>query len=323
MVAAVHSDDNEHHRNADVIHTLRKLAREIHRRSVWQVLGVYGLLSWSAYMAVGAATRALGLPLWTPDMAAALLVIGTPVVIATAVVQGGLPGLRMVDEIDPNAMEGRTPAEVLVVPEDHPLHGIGLFTWRNAVLGGVMAGALLVTSVTSYLAMWALGIGPVGSLLAQGILVEQDAIVVADFGDAGADAELAAFIGEALRVELSRSSVVSVLDPEAVLEALVRMGRGPDAAFGTEVARDPPALEGEALIIDGGVLREGEERHVFARIVLPDGTQLARFQEAIDEESTWSPTVMLLSDKLRERFGESLRTIRAGRAATAAVGSRG
>lgn len=317
MARAMHSDRNEHHRNADVIHTLRKLAREIHRRSVWQVLGIYGLLCWGVYAAVEAATRTLGLPLWTPGMAAVLLLIGLPIVVATALVQGGLPGLRMVDEIDPNELEGRTPAEVLVVPEAHPLHGIGLLTWRNAVLGGVMAGALLVTSVTSYLAMWALGIGPVGSLLAQGILVEQDAIVVADFVDSGADADLAAFVGEALHGELSRSSVVTVLDRVEVLEALARMGHGPETALRTDVARDLATREGAALVIDGGVLREGGEHHLYARIVLPDGTQLARFQEVIADDGVWGPTVTYLSDKLRERFGESLRVIRAARATPA------
>jgi hypothetical protein len=281
----------------DVIHTLRKLAREIHRRSVWQVLGVYALL---------------GLPLWTPGMAAVLLLIGLPIVIATAAVQGGLPGLRMVDLMDPNELEGLTPDEVLVVPHLHPLHGLRLFTWRNAILGGVMAGALLVTSVTAYLAMWALGIGPVGSLLAQGILSEQDAIVVADFEDDGSGA-YGAEIRDAVQSNLALSSIVTVLDRTTIADALRRMGRDPDVALHSAVARELAEREAAALVVDGGIVREAAGYHVYARILLPDGTQLARFQQSMEDLAQWRPAVTVLCDRLRERFGESPRAIRTGR----------
>ena len=73
------------------------------------------------------------------------------------------------------------PEEVHVIPQAHPMHGVGLFTWRNAILGGVMAAALLTTSVAAYLAMWALGIGPVGSLIAQGVIDPNDPVILADF----------------------------------------------------------------------------------------------------------------------------------------------
>lgn len=295
-----------------MIHTLRKLAREIHRRSVWQVLVVYALVCSVAYAMVVVATDRLGLPLWTPSMAVVLLLIGLPIVIATGVVQGGLPGLRMLDVMDPNELEGRTPDEVLVVPNRHPLDGARLLTWRNAILGGVMAGALLVTSVTAYLAMWTLGIGPVGSLLAQGIISEQDAIVVADFED-DQDRAFGAAVHRAVRADLARSSVVTVLDGTAVDDALRRMGRAPGGPLPSEVARDLAQREGATLVVDGGVTREPGGYHVYARIVLPDGTQLARFQQPIANDVEWQPAVLLLCERLRERFGESLRVVRAGR----------
>ena len=141
-----------------MIHAIRKLAREIHRRSVWQVLGVYLAMGWVGLQGVELLTDRIGLPGWTPTMAIILMALLLPVTIATAAVQGGLPWLRIEDVVDPNELVGLTPEDVHVVPEAHPLYGQGLFTWRNAVLSGVMSLALLVTSVVAYLTMWALGI---------------------------------------------------------------------------------------------------------------------------------------------------------------------
>ncbi len=145
-----------------MIHAIRKLAREIHRRSVWQVVGAYLVLAWATLGAVEWSTRAVGLPSWTPAMAWVLAVALFPLVVATAVVQEGLPGLRIQDEVDPNELEGLSPAEVHVIPEAHPLYGIGLLTWRNTVLGALSSAVLLVASVVAYISMWALGIGPDG-----------------------------------------------------------------------------------------------------------------------------------------------------------------
>lgn len=264
-----------------VLHTLRKLAREIHRRSVWQVLAGYLVVGLVAFKAVELVTEVLGLPLWTPAMAFALLAIGLPVVLATAVVQGGLPGLRMVDLVDPNELEGRSPEEVHVVPEAHPLHGTGLLTWRNAILGGVMAAALLVTSVVAYLAMWAFGIGPVGSLAAQGILQPDDVVVVAGFNDLGADGELAGRVRSLMESELRRSTLVEVGGGEPTI-----------------------VVGGEVEAVDGAV-------RVYAHVRLPDGTVLAGFGRTAPSMERLPEAVADLALRLRERFGESLRALHA------------
>ena len=82
----------------------------------------------------------------------------------------GVPLAAQLVPIHPDDVVGKTPAEVLVVPEVHSMYGSGVFTWRNSVLGGAAAAALLVGSVVAYLMMWTLGVGPVGSLVTQGIL---------------------------------------------------------------------------------------------------------------------------------------------------------
>jgi len=66
------------------VHRLRKLIREIHRRSVCQVLGTYLGVSWLGLGLVDPLTNVVGLPDWTSKMAFALLMIGLPTVTAPA-----------------------------------------------------------------------------------------------------------------------------------------------------------------------------------------------------------------------------------------------
>lgn len=273
--------------SARVLHTLRKLARGIHRRSVWQVVAGYALFWFLAYQSVLVVAEFVGLPLWTPGMAFVLLAIGFPIVLATTLVQGGLPGLRIVDVVDPNELEGLTPEDVHVIPEAHPLHGVSFLTWRNAILSGVMAAALLVTSVVAYLTMWAFGIGPVGSLAAQGLVQPGDGVFVAAFEESGPMGSDAGDIGyrasRHMEEALSRSTFVDVLDRSMRDEAV--------------------------LVVDGEVRPTEEGYRVYARIKMPDGTVLAGFGRTAASADELSEAVGAIALRLRERLGESLREI--------------
>lgn len=289
-----------------MLHTLRKLAREIHRRSVWQVLAAYLLLWFLVYRSVDALTEAVGLPLWTPAMAFVLMGIGLPIVLATAMVQGGLPGLRMVDVVDPNELEGLSPEDVHVIPEAHPLHGIGFLTWRNAVLGGVMAAALLVTSVVAYLVMWAFGIGPVGSLTAQGILEPDDLVLVAEFENRTDQPDLGLRIRDLMRAELARSTLVEVIGGDTSEAAGdLPAEDSEDAADSTDRSRSMAA----EVVVDGTVGSAVSGYLIYARIRLPDGTVLAAFDRHAGSRAEIPEEVARLALRLRERFGEPLREI--------------
>ncbi len=76
---------------------LNSLIGEVHRRSLWQVLAVYAVAAWIVLQVVQTLTESLGLPLWFPQFAVLLLLIGLPIVLATAFVQQGAPRLRGVD----------------------------------------------------------------------------------------------------------------------------------------------------------------------------------------------------------------------------------
>ena len=45
---------------------LKRLVGEIHRRSLWQVLGIYIVGGWVVFQVVHSLTEGLGLPEWFP-----------------------------------------------------------------------------------------------------------------------------------------------------------------------------------------------------------------------------------------------------------------
>ena len=79
---------------------LKRLIHEIHRRSLWQVLGIYLVASWAVLSVVDTLGGALRLPEWLEPMALVLLIIGLPIVLATAFVQEGKAMLAIEGESD-------------------------------------------------------------------------------------------------------------------------------------------------------------------------------------------------------------------------------
>ncbi len=111
---------------------VKNLIHEIHRRSLWQVLGIYLVGSWLVLQVVDTLAGALHLADWAPPLALFLLIIALPIVLATAFIQEGA---------------ARTPPEQAGEREEEP--GASqegprhrLFTWRKPIAGGVAAFAL-------------------------------------------------------------------------------------------------------------------------------------------------------------------------------------
>ena len=113
---------------------LKRLIQEIHRRSLWQVLGIYLFGAWVAFQGIEALADGLAMPEWVPGFAVVLMIAGLPIVLATAFVQEGVGA-------------GETPAEAPAEVEG--LHLV--LTWRNVVLGGVLVLAVAVVGVGGWL----------------------------------------------------------------------------------------------------------------------------------------------------------------------------
>jgi len=119
---------------------LKRLIQEIHRRSLWQVILIYLGASWAVLEAADLFTERFGLPDWLFSGALVLLLIGLPVVVMTALVQrvAASSGLDRTAE----AMHGEA-------------GGVRrLFTWRNAISGGVFALALWGVVATGWYVLY-------------------------------------------------------------------------------------------------------------------------------------------------------------------------
>ncbi len=123
---------------------LKQLIREFHRRSLWQVLGVYVVSSWAVLQVAEVLTNTAGLPPWFPSFALGLLIIGLPIVLATAFIQEGVGHREAADRPPPAGEATPTgvatePVSVVPMVTAHKR----LFTWRNALAGGAAAMLLL------------------------------------------------------------------------------------------------------------------------------------------------------------------------------------
>ncbi|MEX2526258.1 MAG: tetratricopeptide repeat protein [Gemmatimonadota bacterium] len=295
------------------------LIHEMHRRSLWQVLGVFLAASWGVVEFVEFLTERAGLPDWTPSMALALLLIGLPIVLATAFVQEGLPGGEEEGEggreMDSGSPQARGVANGDPAPDGpfpRPTNVQRIFTWRKALLGGAAALGLLALAVAAYLVMWATGIGPVGNLVAQGVIAEGDRVVLATFHDETGEG-LGDVVSGALRVDLAQASILNLVEEVDVAPVLTRMQVDPGTVLTSPLAREVALREGFPAIIDGEVARAGSGYVITANLrEAESGRSLASFRVSAQGPDEVIGAMDRLSREIREKSGESLRLVRAG-----------
>ena len=115
---------------------MKQLIRDIHRRSLWQVLVVYVVSGWVVLGAVGTLAESLNLPDWTPRFAFFILIVGLPIVLATAFVsETPVKGEHSASGPDAKHSAGQL--------DQQPRLELSYLTWRNALLGGFLAFSLL------------------------------------------------------------------------------------------------------------------------------------------------------------------------------------
>ena len=287
---------------------MKSVIQEIHRRSIWQVLGIYLGTSWVALQVVNEIGDAVGLPEWVSPAAIVLLVLGAPIVIGTAFVNRGMRTLEPRSAPQSLADAGEVPPP----PPPDKTGAQKLFTWKRALLGGAAAFALLLVGAGIWMAMRVTGVGPAGTLVAKGVLEERDRIVLADFDAVGGDEALAKTVTEAVRVDLARSQVVRLADPEMVAGALQRMGRGDAGRLDEVLARELAQREGLKAVLTGDVSPAGSGYVLTAALVAPSTGEILTSERATARSADdVIDAIDELSSAVRERIGESLRTIRA------------
>jgi hypothetical protein len=300
---------------------MRKLIYEIHRRSLWQVLGLYAAGSWVVLQVVDQLVQSAGLPDWVPSLALVLLLIGFPMVLATAFVQVGMRKRVEADEALETApawaetpvVEGASPAPRSATSAPTRAEASSwlkrnVFTWRNAIAGGVAALALFGAATAVWMVLRGAGVGTAGTLVAKGLIEDGERVVLADFSG---DSSLAVAATMALRVQLAESGIVSVAEPSTVAEALRRMEVA-DGPLDTRRAREVAEREGLNAVVAGDVAGAGGSYILTVHVIeTSSGDELVTVGETASDSEDFLAAMDRLGRKLRERLGESLGSIRA------------
>ena len=175
---------------------------------------------------------------------------------------------------------------------------------RRRILTATATIALLaVTSVAT-------GFWPRRSLVARGLFEGHDRILVADVENRTSDSTLGLALTQALRVDLSQSDIMRVVNDQEIRGALNRMQREPGTRLTDSVSRELALREGITAIVAADISRVGTGYLLSARILAPaDGRELAAVRETARNDGELLEVLGKLSRELRRRTGESLRSI--------------
>jgi TolB-like protein/Tfp pilus assembly protein PilF len=233
---------------------LKAIIDKLQHRSVWQVLGVYLVGSWIALQVVDVLANNFDMPAWFPRFTLALLAIGLPIVLVTSLVQKRLTRWAAGD--DSLAEHGA------------PAGSERLFTWRNAILGGLVAFAFWGVVATSWMFL-----GP-GTAVLPGVQAGRDlrSIAVLPLVSFQTDEESLAFasgIHDDLLTQLSKIDSLKTISRTSVMKYR-------DTLLGV---REIAAELGVATLLEGTVQRAGDGVRVSMQLI-----------DARDDRHLWAET---------------------------------
>ncbi|MBL8998367.1 MAG: protein kinase [Gemmatimonadetes bacterium] len=260
-----------------------------------------------------AATVVIGLPDWVLPGSIGVMLAGLPIIGFTAWVQ-------RVTQQAYTATPTYTPGGGTTAAQMGTLHTIAIaasphVSWKRTWTGGAVAVGSFVVLVGGFMVLRAFGIGPAGSLIGAGKLSANDQIIIADFRAPADDPSLGLTTTEALRADLSQSSVLQVLPRLATIEVLRLMQRPVDTPVDFELARAIASREGLKAVLDGDIVSIGGRYVLSTRLIsAQDGTQLATFKEEAESQNDIIPAIGRLGKQVRSKVGESLRSVRAATA---------
>jgi TolB-like protein/Tfp pilus assembly protein PilF len=263
---------------------LRQLIHEIHRRSLWQILGIYVVGSWVVLQAVDTLAGALNLPDWAPPFALFLLIIGFPIVLATAFVQeGSRPALS-----EASGEEAAVP--VSQAARSHHR----FFTWRNAIAGGVVAFALWGVVAAGWMLLGSGAESRDQSAAAERSIIDLRLIAVLPFSNRAADeGESAVFFAEGIHddilAQLSQIDSLTVISRTSVMQY----------AGTTKPMRVIAQELGVGTVLEGAVQRAGDRVRVNVQLI-DASTDRHLWAQTYDEELTAANIFAIQSDIARK-----------------------
>jgi TolB-like protein len=258
-----------------------------------RVAALFGLAAAVTLVIVYALMIALGLPDWVFVGAIALLAVGLPIILVTGKHE------RAREVAATTGLHHATPTGM----QKH-------FTWRKSILGGAVAFTGLTVVAGGYMTSRAIGIGPGATLMSAGVLDQEEELILAEFENRTPDSTLGTTVTELMRVSLSQSAAIRVLDPARVSESLERMQRDPASRVDEGTALEIAERDGFKAVLSGGVAPLGNGYIISVRLVAANGEILVAKQMSASSPDDLIDTVDELTDGLRKRIGESLRSIR-------------
>ena len=140
---------------------------------------------------------------------------------------------------------------------------------------------------------------------------ERDWLLITEFQDLSDEGNLQSALREALTIDMQQSRHVNVFSGKRLTDALARMGREADEAITLELANELAIRETIPVVLTGSASKLGELFLVTAQLVDPQ-TGGALFAKRVEAENIQAllPALDELSLAIRERLGESLRSIR-------------
>jgi tetratricopeptide (TPR) repeat protein len=274
-----------------------------------KALGFYALAFVVVAIVARAAIVAIGLPDWVFPGSLIVMALGLPVILFTGYVHHTTKKLVT---STPRLTPGGTPSMPAGTMATLAIKASPHMSWRRTTIGGVWAVATFVLLVGGFMLLRSLGIGPFGSLLAAGSIRSQEPLLVTDFKVTNADTTLGRVLSDAAKTQLAQSSVITLLSPEGVADALRRMTRPVTSTLDLALARELALRNGIRAIVDGEITGIGDSYIVTLKLVTTDSAkELASFRQTANSAAGLIEAVDVLARQLRGRFGESLKRVNA------------
>jgi tetratricopeptide (TPR) repeat protein len=177
------------------------------------------------------------------------------------------------------------------------------------VIAAVITIALLGLAAVGVLVLRASNPQP-ATLLSTGVLKVREPVLIADFESRTQDSMVGPAVTEAFRIDFAGSPVVTVIPQDRVSGALGRMRRPVHTRLDAALAREVAVREGIKAIVTGRVSRLSGSFLLSAELVsAATGEVLAAYRETAADSTQVIAAIDRLSGRLRERIGESLRSL--------------
>jgi len=305
---------------------LKRLIVDIHRRSLWQVLTIYLGASWAVLEVSDQVIDRYLLPEWVYPTAILILMLGLPIVLATAFVREEAPGTTapaatLAPEADAPAGGAAKPEAPVAAAAESPKPAT---EHPSAPSGGFLAKHLTLPRAVVAVLVALVSIGLLGASVvlrgegrvtnasgAAGDAFEERAwLVVAAFEAEEEDEDVALAAREALTVDLQQSQFVNVYSREQMAAVLRRMQLPDTIVVDRRVAVEVAEREGLSAVLTATVRRLGGDYVLSARVIQPStGHELIAVRSAAREDRLLEG-VQALSREVRVRLGEERAAIR-------------